>query len=247
VARLFSEVAPDLGRRGGGGAARSNGNIAGGSLPRRLPYVLPAVLPDTLITVNPGCASILSDPLKLVPSPPCHPTGLCLVNPSLVKTRNSSSTQRRIRACHRVGSHHHHHGNESAPNRSCPKFGTPAAVTTTAAAAVFSGSVRAHDLDSAHCHSEQDAICILSRPAIDCRFIPVRCHYQLALFAPAAQNNRGPPACRVSKFSPSDVKTNIAAGGLELFVTTRDEFAELIRSDYAKYAKLVKSLGIVVQ
>ena len=35
-----------------------------------------------------------------------------------------------------------------------------------------------------------------------------------------------------------------AAGGLEPYVTTAEDFQALIRRDYAKYAKVVKDLGI---
>ena len=37
------------------------------------------------------------------------------------------------------------------------------------------------------------------------------------------------------------------AGGLEPYVTTAAEFAELLRSEHARYSKLVKDLGIVAQ
>lgn len=37
------------------------------------------------------------------------------------------------------------------------------------------------------------------------------------------------------------------AGGLEPYVTTRDEFLALIRRDYEKYAKVVKDLGIKIE
>jgi tripartite-type tricarboxylate transporter receptor subunit TctC len=42
-----------------------------------------------------------------------------------------------------------------------------------------------------------------------------------------------------------DVKARFnAAGGLEPYVTTLEEFNEIIRRDYAKYAKVVKDVGI---
>ena len=44
-----------------------------------------------------------------------------------------------------------------------------------------------------------------------------------------------------------DVKQKLnAAGGVEPFVTTPDEFAALIRRDYDKYGKIVKTIGIKV-
>jgi tripartite-type tricarboxylate transporter receptor subunit TctC len=42
-----------------------------------------------------------------------------------------------------------------------------------------------------------------------------------------------------------DVKAKLnAAGGLDPYIANPDEFAALIRSDYAKYAKVVKEIGI---
>jgi tripartite-type tricarboxylate transporter receptor subunit TctC len=42
-----------------------------------------------------------------------------------------------------------------------------------------------------------------------------------------------------------DVKQKMnAAGGLDPYVATPEEFAELIRRDHAKYAKVVKDVGI---
>ena len=38
-----------------------------------------------------------------------------------------------------------------------------------------------------------------------------------------------------------------AAGGLEPYMTTPAEFTELLRSEHARYSKLVKDLGIVAQ
>jgi len=44
-----------------------------------------------------------------------------------------------------------------------------------------------------------------------------------------------------------EVKTRLnAAGGLEPYVITPQEFAERIRSDYEKYGALVKSIGIKI-
>ena len=35
----------------------------------------------------------------------------------------------------------------------------------------------------------------------------------------------------------------LAVGGLEPFISTREEFAALIRAEYAKYGEVVKSIG----
>jgi tripartite-type tricarboxylate transporter receptor subunit TctC len=70
----------------------------------------------------------------------------------------------------------------------------------------------------------------------------------LGLFAPA-----GTPQATLSRLrseikraleSP-DVKQKLnAAGGLEPYITTHEEFSALIRRDHAKYGKVVKDLGI---
>ena len=44
-----------------------------------------------------------------------------------------------------------------------------------------------------------------------------------------------------------DVKQRLnAAGGLDPYLATPEEFAALIRRDYEKYAKVVKDIGIKV-
>ena len=44
-----------------------------------------------------------------------------------------------------------------------------------------------------------------------------------------------------------DVRQKLsAAGGVEPFVTTPDEFTALIRRDYDKYGKIVKTIGIKI-
>jgi tripartite-type tricarboxylate transporter receptor subunit TctC len=44
-----------------------------------------------------------------------------------------------------------------------------------------------------------------------------------------------------------DVKDKLnRAGGLDPYIANPDEFAALIRRDYAKYAKVVKDIGIKV-
>jgi len=70
----------------------------------------------------------------------------------------------------------------------------------------------------------------------------------LGLFGPA-----GMPEATLSRLrgeikraleSPEVKERLNAAGGLEPYITTPEEFSALIRRDYAKYAKLVKDLGI---
>jgi tripartite-type tricarboxylate transporter receptor subunit TctC len=72
----------------------------------------------------------------------------------------------------------------------------------------------------------------------------------LALFAPAGTPE--PVLARLraavaTALAAPDVREKLsAAGGIEPFVTTQDEFAELIRRDYDKYGKIVKAIGIRV-
>ena len=70
----------------------------------------------------------------------------------------------------------------------------------------------------------------------------------LALFAPA-----GTPEPVLSRLRAAvakaltapEVKERLnAAGGLEPFASTPEEFAALIRRDYDKYGKIVKAIGI---
>ena len=72
----------------------------------------------------------------------------------------------------------------------------------------------------------------------------------LALFAPAGTPERVLVRLRAAvekALASPDVKEKLnAAGGLEPFATTADEFATLIRRDYDKYGKIVKTIGIRV-
>jgi len=72
----------------------------------------------------------------------------------------------------------------------------------------------------------------------------------LALFAPA-----GTPepvlaklrAAIATALAAPEVREKLSvAGGLEPFVTTPEEFAALIRRDYDKYGKIVKTIGVRV-
>jgi tripartite-type tricarboxylate transporter receptor subunit TctC len=72
----------------------------------------------------------------------------------------------------------------------------------------------------------------------------------LAVFAPA-----GTPApilgrlrTEITKLlADNDFKTRLSnVGGVEPYATTPEEFAEVIRSDYAKYGQVVKSIGATI-
>jgi tripartite-type tricarboxylate transporter receptor subunit TctC len=70
----------------------------------------------------------------------------------------------------------------------------------------------------------------------------------LGLFAPAGTPE--PVLARLraavaTALAAPDVKERLnAAGGLEPFASTPEAFAELIRSDYEKYGRIVKQVGI---
>jgi len=70
----------------------------------------------------------------------------------------------------------------------------------------------------------------------------------LALFAPAGTPEPVLTRLRLAvdkALAAADVKQKLnAAGGVEPFATTPAEFAALIRSDYDKYGRIVKSTGI---
>jgi tripartite-type tricarboxylate transporter receptor subunit TctC len=70
----------------------------------------------------------------------------------------------------------------------------------------------------------------------------------LGLFGPAgipeATLGRLRSEIRRALESPQVREKLNAAGGLEPYITTPEEFSALIRRDHAKYAKVVKDLGI---
>jgi tripartite-type tricarboxylate transporter receptor subunit TctC len=72
----------------------------------------------------------------------------------------------------------------------------------------------------------------------------------LALFAPAATPEPVLARLRLAvdkALAAPDVKQKLnAAGGVEAFATTPEQFATLIRNDYEKYGRIVKSTGVKV-
>ena len=72
----------------------------------------------------------------------------------------------------------------------------------------------------------------------------------LALFAPAGTPDAVLVRLRAAvnrALGAADVKEKLnAAGGVEAFVTTPDEFMTLIRRDYDKYGRIVKTIGVKV-
>ncbi len=277
VARLFAvKAAPALGQplvvenRPG-----SNGNIGGQIVAQSPPdgYTL-LFAPDTLITVNPQMyAHMPFDTLKdLTPVASLDYNRFILsVNPSLpVKSfpefiDYAKKAKPPLAYASGGDGSQHHLTMEMLKIRAgidllhVPyKGGTPAAVATAAGetAAVFSGTSVPPLLTSGRLRPI--AIAGKSRsglfpdlPAIAEFYPGFDATSWLGLFAPAGTPNAIIARLRteVNKMlAQPDVKEKFKdAGGLEPWVTSPEEFAELIRADYAKYAKLVKGLGIVVQ
>ncbi len=277
VARLFAlKAAPALGQplvvenRPG-----SNGNIGGQIVAQSPPdgYTL-LFAPDTLITVNPQMyAHMPFDTLKdLTPVASLDYNRFILsVNPSLPMKSfpefidYAKKAKPPLAYASGGDGSQHHLTMEMLKIRAgidllhVPyKGGTPAAVATAAGetAAVFSGTSVLPLLTSGRLRPI--AIAGKSRsglfpdlPAIAEFYPGFDATSWLGLFAPAGTPNAIIARLRteVNKMlAQPDVKEKFKdAGGLEPWVTSPEEFAELIRADYAKYAKLVKGLGIVVQ
>ncbi len=277
VARLVSaKLAPDLGQpmvvenRPG-----SNGNIAGQIVAQAPPDGDTLLFaPDTLITVNPQMyASMPFDPLKdLAPVATLDFNRFILsVNPS-VPVKNfpefsdyAKKAKPPLAYASGGSGSQHHLTMEMLKARAgidllhVPyKGGTPAAVATAAGetAAVFSGTsvvplLTAGRLRPIAIAGKARSASFPDLPSIAEFYPGFDATSWLAIFAPA-----GTPEPIVARLraevnkmlAQPDVRERFKdAGGLEPFITTPAEFAELIRSDYAKYAKLVKGLGIVVQ
>ena len=277
VARLFSlKVAPELGQpivvenRTG-----SNGNIAAqvvAQSPADGYTVL--VAPDTLMTVNPylyakssfdtqkdfaPIATISSNRfiLSVTPSLPIKsfPDFIEVAkraNPPLAYASGGNGSQ-------------HHLTMEMLKVRTgidllhVPyKGGTPAAVATAAGetAAAFSGTSVIPLLTSGKLRPIAVAGKVRSAffpdlPAIAEFYPGFDATSWQGLFVPTGTPD--PVIVRLrnetNKFlALADTKDKYkSAGGLEPFVTTPTEFSELLRSEHARYSKLVRDLGIVAQ
>jgi tripartite-type tricarboxylate transporter receptor subunit TctC len=277
VARLFSaKAAPNLGQplvvenRPG-----TNGNIGGQIVAQAAAdgYTL-LFAPDTLITVNPHMyANMPFDPLKdLVPVATLDYNRFVLsVNPALpVKTfpdfiEYARKAKPPLAYASGGNGSQHHLTMEMLRIRTgiellhVPyKGGTPAALATAAGetAAVFSGTSVGPLLTSGKLRpiaiaGKDRSAFYPDLPAIAEFYPGFDATSWLGLFAPAGtpQPILARLRAEVNKMlAQPDVKAKLKdAGGLEPYITTPQEFVELIRSDYAKYAKLVKGLGIVVQ
>ncbi|OAI52795.1 hypothetical protein AYO46_04400 [Betaproteobacteria bacterium SCGC AG-212-J23] len=251
----------------------ANGNIANELVARSAPdgYTL-GLLADSQITINPHLYKMPIDTLKdLAPVTPVAVNQFVLtVNPSLpVKTFQefiAYAKQANPPLAYASGGNgsQHHLTMEMLKQRAgihmlhVPyKGGAPAAAATVAGetAAVWSGSSNAPQIKSgrlrplavsgAHRSAQYPDL-----PTIAEFYPGFENSIWLGLFGPA-----GIPDATLSKLraelkrvleSPDVKKKLNAAGGLDPYVASPDEFEALIKRDYAKFAKLVKDIGLKV-
>jgi tripartite-type tricarboxylate transporter receptor subunit TctC len=138
------------------------------------------------------------------------------------------------------------------------KGGTPATLATVAgeAAALFAGSSSAPQIKAGRLRAIAAAGAERSRlfpdlPTIGEFYPGFRNSIWLALCAPAGlpEAIAGRLRSEVNRLlAQSDVKERLgSAGGLEPFLTTPAELAALIQADFAKYGKVVKDIGAVIE
>ena len=254
--------------------AGSNGNIAGDMVAKAPPDGYTLLLgQDSLITINPHLyAKMPFDTLKdLAPVATVAANQFVLsVNPSLpVKTfpefiEYARRAQPPLAYASGGNGSQHHLSMEMLKARAgidmlhVPfKGGAPATTATVAGdtQAMFSGTstssqIKAGKLRALALTGAKRSAEFPDLPTIGEFYPGYEVTIWLALFAPAAtpdaviERLRGAVAKALA--SP-DVKEKLnAAGGLEPFATAPEQFAALIRSDYDKYGKVVKAVGIKV-
>jgi len=254
--------------------AGSNGNIAGDMVAKAPPDGYTLLLgQDSLIAINPHLyAKMPFDPLKdLVPVATLVANQFVLaVNPSL-PVRNLQEFVEYARrtvpplpyASGGNGSQHHL-SMEILKLRAgidllhVPfKGGTPATMATVAGdtAAMFAGTsskpqIKAGKLRALAATGAQRSPEFPELPTIGEFYPGYEVTIWLALFAPAGTPEavlvRLRAAVEKALAAPEVAQRLNAAGGVEPFTTTPDEFAALIRSDYDKYGKIVKAIGVKV-
>jgi len=254
--------------------AGSNGNIAGDLVAKAPPDGYTLLLgQDSLIAINPHLYSKMPfDPLKdFVPVATLVANQFVLaVNPSL-PVRNFQEFVEYARrtvpplpyASGGNGSQHHL-SMEILKLRAgidllhVPfKGGTPATVATVAGdtAAMFAGTstkpqIKAGKLRALAATGARRSPEFPDLPTIGEFYPGYEVTIWLALFAPAGTPEavlaRLRTAVEAALAAPDVAQRLNAAGGLEPFATTPDEFAALIRRDYDKYGKIVKAIGIKV-
>ena len=254
--------------------AGSNGNIAADLVAKSPPdgYVL-LLGQDSLVAVNPHLyAKLPFDPLKdLLPIATVASNQFVLaINPALPVKNFQEFIEYARRAnpplAYASGGNgsQHHLSMEMLKQRAgidmlhVPfKGGTPATMATVAGdtAALFSGTstaaqIKAGKLRALAVTGAQRSPIFPDLPTIGEFYPGYEVTIWLGIFAPA-----GTPEPIVQKLrtdinralAQPDVKEKLnSAGGLDTFVTTREEFVVLIRRDYEKYGKIVKEIGVTV-
>jgi tripartite-type tricarboxylate transporter receptor subunit TctC len=254
--------------------AGSNGNIAGDMVAKAPPdgYML-CLCQDSIVAVNPHLYRAMSfDPLKdLVPVATIAQNQFVLsVNPSLpVKTfpefiEYAKRAKPPLAYASGGNGSQHHLAMEMLKQRAgldllhVPfKGGSPATTATVAGetATMFSGTSTAPMIKAGKLRALAVTGAKRSRefpdlPTIGEFYPGYEVTIWLGLFAPA-----GTPDAVIERLrtevgkalnDPGVAAKLASAGGLEPMITTPDAFAALIRSDYDKYGKLVRDIGVHV-
>ena len=252
--------------------AGSNGNIAGDMVAKAPPDGYTLLLgQDSLVAINPHLyAKMPFDTLKdLMPVATVAANQFVLaVNPSL-PVRNfqefieyARRTSPPLAYASGGNGSQHHLSMEILKQRAgidllhVPfKGGAPATMATVAGdtAAMFAGTstkpqIKAGKLRALAATGKERSPEFPELPTIGEFYPGYEVTIWLALFAPAGTPEPVLVRLRAAvdkALAAPDVKQRLnAAGGVEPFVTTPDEFAALIRRDYDKYGKIVKTTGI---
>ena len=254
--------------------AGSNGNIAGDLVAKAAPDGYTLLLgQDSLIAINPHLyAKMPFDTLKdLAPVATVAANQFVLaVNPSLPVKNFQEFIEYARRAQPPLpyasggNGSQHHLSMEMLKQRAgidllhVPYRGGAPATTATVAGdtvAMFSGTstsaqIKAGKLRALAVTGAQRSPEFPDLPTIGEFYPGYEVTIWLALFAPAATPEAVLARLRsavATALAAPDVKEKLnAAGGLEPFVTTPQEFAALIRRDYDKYGKVVKLVAIRV-